>query len=84
MQGRDGWGWGALTKGGRGVRKEEEEERKKLGGKGGTYVLGRKQTTGDQRRGNVKREAKGRAGNPRTLWLVFGWEHHECVIPWYV
>jgi hypothetical protein len=29
MQGRDGWGWGALTKGGRGVRKEEEEERKK-------------------------------------------------------
>lgn len=64
MQGRDGWGWGALTKGGRGVRKEEEEERNKLGEKGELIPWDNQQTTGDQKR-----------GNPRTLWLVFDREH---------
>ena len=41
--------WGALTKGGRGVRKEEEEERKKLGEKSELILWDNQQTTGDQK-----------------------------------
>ena len=72
-------GDGALTKGGRGVRKEEEEERKKMGRKAELMDLGSKQTVNNGKPLKIQ-------GIPSCGWcligsnLPFDREHPQCAL----